>query len=314
MTGGAGFIGSHLCEALLARGNRVACLDCFDPFYDPARKERNVAALCSHPRFRLFRAELRDPEAVQTVVRESEATKIAHLAARAGVRPSLQKPASYAEVNVTGTVHLLEAARECGIKQLVLASSSSVYGANTKVPFVETDPVESPVSPYAASKRAMEVMASVWARLYGMDILCHRFFTVYGPRQRPDMAISLFVRAALNSQPITLYGQGNTRRDYTFVADIVQGIIASLERAQGMGFEVFNLGNERAITLRELVEAVGSATGKPLEIRHAPMQPGDVEVTCADTAKARRLLGYAPQTSLEEGLRRYVAWLGAGEP
>lgn len=314
VTGGAGFIGSQLCAELLRRGDRVICLDSFDAFYDPARKERNLSALLPFPRFSLHRVDLRDSHAVLELVKTSGVTRIAHLAAKAGVRPSLQNPAEYFDVNVTGTVRLLEAARECGITTLALASSSSVYGANTKLPFCETDAVDDPVSPYAASKRAMEVAAGVHARLYGLDVLCFRFFTVYGPRQRPDMAISKFVRAALNDETITLFGQGDTRRDYTFIADIVAGLVAALERAPGMGFQLFNLGNERAITLRDLVHAVGRATKRELKLQHAPMQAGDVDATFADVSKARELLGYNPQTTLDDGLRAYVAWLEAGEP
>ena len=313
VTGGAGFIGSHLCEALLARGDRVVCLDSFDPFYDPTRKERNIAGLLDDSCFQLVRGDLRDGAALQQTVRAHGVTRIIGLAARAGVRPSLLQPADYFEVNVTGTVNLLEAARASGITTVVLASSSSVYGANTKVPFAEADAVESPVSPYAASKRAMEVAASVWARLYNMDIACLRFFTVYGPRQRPDMAISKFVRAALAGEAITLFGEGDTRRDYTFVADIVQGIIEAAEHAPGAGFQLYNLGNESAVTLREMVEAVGRATEQPLHLAYAAPQAGDVEVTCADITKARQRLGYQPRTALDEGLRAYVAWLRAGE-
>jgi len=313
VTGGAGFIGSHVCERLLARGERVVCYDNFDPYYDPAVKERNLAHIREHPGFALVRADILDAGRLAVVLKGHEIDRIIHLAARAGVRASLREPTLYQQVNVGGTTNILEAARQAGIRSVVLASSSSVYGANTAVPFHEDDPVNQPISPYAASKRAAELAAFAHCHLYGMDALCLRFFTVYGPRQRPDMAISRFVDRVRRGEPIEMYGDGTTRRDYTFVEDIVAGVIAAVDRAPGMGFQVFNLGNSQTVALCDLIQSIGRAVGRRPEVRIAPEQPGDVQVTYASVEKAKRLLGYAPRTSLDEGLARYVEWLKAEE-
>jgi len=309
VTGGAGFIGSHLCERLVRRGDRVVCYDNFDPYYDAAVKERNLAALGGVPGFTLVRGDVREAGRLTEVLREQGASHVVHLAALAGVRPSLESPALYQEVNVAGTTNVLEAARKAGIGSVVMASSSSVYGANEKTPFHEDDPVCAPISPYAASKRAAELAGYVHHHLYDMDVICHRFFTVYGPRQRPDMAIAKFTQRIMRGQSIEMFGDGSTRRDYTFVDDIVDGIVASLDRARGLGFQIFNLGNSETVSLRDLIETIGRVVGREPIIEMRPTQPGDVTITSADIEKANRLLGYAPRTHIEDGLFRYHAWL-----
>ena len=309
VTGGAGFIGSHLCERLIARGDRVVCYDNFDPYYAPAVKERNLAALAGAPGFTLVRGDVREADRLTEVVRETGAGHIVHLAALAGVRPSLESPARYQEVNVGGTTNVLEAARKTGIPSVVMASSSSVYGANEKTPFHEDDPVCAPISPYAASKRATELAGYVHHHLYDMDVICHRFFTVYGPRQRPDMAIAKFTQRVMRGQPIQMFGDGSTRRDYTFVDDIVDGLVASLDRARGLGFQIFNLGNSETVALRDLIPAIRRVAGRDPIIEMRPTQMGDVTITSANIEKASRLLGFAPRTGIEDGLMRYHAWL-----
>lgn len=309
VTGGAGFIGSHVCERLLGQGDSVICYDNFDPYYDPAAKRRHVASLSTNENFTLVEGDILDGERLTQTIRRFEVTRIVHLAARAGVRASLEQPTLYQQVNVCGTTNLLEAARLAGVGALVLASSSSVYGNSTRVPFREDDPVTSPVSPYAASKRAMELIASVYCHLYGMDILCHRFFTVYGPRQRPDMAISKFCRAISNGEPIVMYGDGSTQRDYTFVGDTVSGIVASLDCAEGLGFQTFNLGNSQTVTLSHLIATIGELLGRAPEIVRQPEQPGDVEITSADIQKAHTVFGYTPSTSIRTGIQHYLDWL-----
>jgi UDP-glucuronate 4-epimerase len=311
VTGGAGFIGSHLCERLIGRGDCVVCYDSFDPYYEPWRKEQNLAAIRRDPCFNLVRGDIRDAEQLDKVMTHFAVSHVVHLAARAGVRPSLEEPALYQQVNVCGTTNVLEAARRVGIGQVVMASSSSVYGANTKTPFHEDDPVLQPISPYAASKRATELIAFTYSHLYGMDVLCHRFFTVYGPRQRPDMAISKFVHRVLRGEPIEMYGDGTTRRDYTFIEDIVDGLVASVDRARGLGFQIFNLGNSQTVMLGELIAAIGRAAGCVPDIRPRPEQPGDVKITYASIEKAARLLDYRPATGIEEGIAHYVSWLRA---
>ena len=309
VTGGAGFIGSHLCERLVQRGDRVVCYDNFDPYYDVGIKERNLAALVDTPGFTLVRGDIREAGRLTEVLRETGADHVVHLAALAGVRPSLESPALYQEVNVAGTTNVLEAARKAGIRSVVMASSSSVYGANEKTPFHEDDPVCAPISPYAASKRAAELAGYVHHHLYDMDVICHRFFTVYGPRQRPDMAIAKFTQRVMRGQPIEMFGDGSTRRDYTFVDDVVDGIVASVDRAHGLGFQIFNLGNSETIALSDLIASIGRVVGREPIIETRPEQRGDVTITSADIEKAARLLGYAPQTRIEDGLFRYHAWL-----
>jgi UDP-glucuronate 4-epimerase len=308
ITGAAGFIGSHLSERLLNDGHEVCGFDSFDPYYDISIKEANVARLEQYPQFNLVRGDIRDAAAIDELWRKFHPDRVMHLAARAGVRPSIAEPALYSEVNITATIHLFEAARRHGTP-VVFASSSSVYGGSDRVPYAEDDPVNKPISPYAASKRAGELMAATYFHLYQIPIICLRFFTVYGPGQRPDMAIHKFAKAILTDQPITLFGDGSTARDYTYVDDIVQGIVASIERAPQLGYAIFNLGNGHTVQLLELVQLLEKATGKTAQIHWDKMQPGDVLLTSADISHAQKLLDYQPQTSIETGLRNTVEWL-----
>ena len=310
VTGAAGFIGSHLCEALLARGDRVVGLDNFNDFYDPAIKRANLAGPLARPGFALVEGDIRDAAAVARVFREHAPTSVVHLAAMAGVRPSLQDPALYHDVNCTGTAVVLQAARAAGVGRFVFGSSSSVYGGNPKVPFHEDDDVSRPVSPYAATKRANELTCHTFHHLYGMDIACLRFFTVYGPRQRPEMAIHKFVRLTEAGQPLPLFGDGRSERDYTYVDDILDGVLKAHD--QSRGFRVYNLGESRTISLRDLVAAIGRATGREPRVDWQPPQPGDVPRTYADVGRAKAELGYAPKVDLDEGLRRFVAWYRSG--
>jgi UDP-glucuronate 4-epimerase len=306
VTGGAGFIGSHLTDRLLARGDRVVVLDDFNDFYDPAIKRANIAAHLPHPSYRLVEGDIRDRELVFRIFAEERFDAVAHLAARAGVRPSLAQPVLYEEVNCVATLHLLEAAAAHGKPRFVFASSSSVYGINSKLPFSEEDPIERPVSPYAATKRAGELHVFTAHHLHGLRAVCLRFFTVYGPRQRPEMAIARFIRALESGEAIPFYGDGTSRRDYTYIDDIGDGLEKALDR--DFGFEIVNLGGAHPVTLTELVAAIEAATGRKARVLRQPDQPGDVPVTFAATEKAERLLGFRARVSLEEGLRRSVEW------
>ncbi|MEZ6004154.1 MAG: SDR family NAD(P)-dependent oxidoreductase [Planctomycetota bacterium] len=303
VTGGAGFIGSHLCEALLARGDQVTVLDNYNDFYDPAIKRQNAAALRGAE---LVEGDIRDRQLVGDLFARGGFDGVVHLAAMAGVRPSLKDPLHYEDVNVRGTLVLLEALRERPQTRFVFASSSSVYGGNTKVPFAESDPVELPISPYAATKRACELVAWTHHHLYGIPMAGLRFFTVYGPRQRPEMAIHKFVHNVLEGRPIPFFGDGETRRDYTYIDDIIDGVVRSLDRCEG--YELYNLGESQTTSLAELVQAIGKACGREPIIDRQPMQPGDVQITYADVSKARERLGYRPSTTVEQGLERFVAW------
>ncbi|MBP7949203.1 MAG: SDR family NAD(P)-dependent oxidoreductase [Verrucomicrobiales bacterium] len=305
VTGGAGFIGSHTVDRLLRDGAEVAVLDEFNDYYNPAIKRANVAAF--QGRVRVFEGDLRDRETVHSVCREGGFDAIIHLAARAGVRPSISDPELYLNTNIYGTHHLLEAARACSVPRFLFASSSSVYGINKKVPFSETDRIEQTISPYAMTKMCGEQMCSNYANLYGIRTVCLRFFTVYGPRQRPDLAISKFTRLIDEGKPVPRYGDGTTARDYTYVDDIVDGIMAALAY-EGELFDIFNLGGSQTTTLNELIAAVEQALGKQAVIDPQPMQPGDVPRTFADVSKAGRLLGYAPHTPIREGIPRFVRW------
>ncbi len=306
ITGAAGFIGSHLVDRLLARGERVVGLDNFDNFYDPAIKRANLHAALKHPQFRLVEGDIRDNELLSKVLVGHGVDRVVHLAARAGVRPSIEQPALYADVNVRGTTTVFEAARRAGIKRVVWASSSSVYGGNTKVPFHEDDPVERPVSPYAATKRACELIASTYHHLYGLDLIGLRFFTVYGPRQRPEMAIHLFTKAIDQGGLVPFFGDGSSRRDYTYVDDCVAGVIAALDK--GRGLKLYNLGESATTSLSELVALLGEALGRPVRLDRKAEQPGDVPITFADIGRARHELGYDPQIPVREGIGRFVAW------
>jgi UDP-glucuronate 4-epimerase len=309
VTGAAGFIGSHFVDRLLREGFRVTGFDNFDPFYDPAIKARNVAAHATNPHYTLIRGDLRDAAALAPL-ESLGLDAIVHLAARAGVQPSLADPIGYQEVNVTGTQYLLELAKRRSIRQFVFASSSSVYGVNPNVPWREDDHVLQPISPYASTKISGELLGHVYSHLYGIRFMALRFFTVYGPRQRPDLAIHKFARRLLAGQPITLYGDGSTRRDYTYVADIVDGVRAALDYSASR-YEIINLGNDRTVTLLELVKQLEATFGIAAVVEHIAEQPGDVSQTWASVTKARELLGYAPRTPFAEGLAHFAEWLTA---
>jgi len=306
VTGGAGFIGSHLSARLLRAGHRVVIVDDFNDYYEPAVKERNVARLQPADRLVLHRLDITDKPALDRVFAAEPFDAIVHLAARAGVRPSIQQPLLYVQTNVAGTMNLLECARAAGIGKFVFASSSSVYGVNSKVPFSESDPIFKPISPYAATKLAGEALCHCYHHLYGMDMTCLRFFTVYGPAQRPDLAIHKFARLIAAGKPIPVYGDGTTRRDYTFIDDIVEGIWACLHGH--FGCEIFNLGNSHTVELRYLIELLERALDRKAVIDRQPEQPGDVPVTFADISKARRMLGYDPKTPIEQGISKFVEW------
>jgi UDP-glucuronate 4-epimerase len=307
VTGGAGFIGSHLVDSLLADGWRVTALDNFDPFYDSALKQQNIAAHRENPAYRLVEADIRDWQALDSGLVE-QYDVIVHLAARAGVRPSIEQPRLYQEVNVAGTQNLLEFSRTRGIQQFVFASSSSVYGVNPNVPWSEDEGVLRPISPYASTKVSGELLGHAYSHLYGIRFLALRFFTVYGPRQRPDLAIRKFAQLMLRGEPIPLFGRGDSRRDYTYVDDTVAGVRAAMNY-EGSSFETINLGNDHAVSLSELVSSLENILGVRAKFHHLPDQPGDVPQTWANIDKARTLLGYRPQTHLREGLRSFANWL-----
>ncbi|HOB73958.1 MAG TPA: GDP-mannose 4,6-dehydratase [Phycisphaerae bacterium] len=308
VTGAAGFVGSHVCERLLEAGWRVSGVDIFDEFYDPAVKRSNVAGCVRHPRFSLIEADIRDEAAMSRAV-GAGVDVIVHLAARAGVRPSIENPLLYQDVNVRGTCILLEAARRFKIPKFVFASSSSVYGNNPKVPFSESDNVDYPISPYAATKKAGELICYAYHHLFGLDVTCLRFFTVYGPRQRPDLAIHKFARLIEHGEPIPVFGDGSMMRDHTYIDDIVAGVMAAVERCKG--YRIYNLGNSNPVSLSELIAAIEAALGKAAQIKRLPMQPGDVERTFADISRARAELGFEPRTDLRTGLAEFVKWMRA---
>jgi UDP-glucuronate 4-epimerase len=306
ITGGAGFIGSHLVDDLLARGESVVCLDDFNDFYDPGLKRENIRRYRDYDRFELVEGDIRDCDLVSTISKRFDIRKIVHLAARAGVRPSLEQPLLYEDVNVRGTILLLDLARKTKIEQFIFASSSSVYGGNTKIPFQEDDPINRTVSPYAATKYSGELMCHTYHHLYGIPITCLRFFTVYGPRQRPEMAIHKFTRLIYEGKPIPFFGNGQTARDYTYIADIIQGVLCAIDRP--FDFEVFNLGESSAITLSELVRMLEELSGRQAQLQKLPAQPGDVEITYADISKAAAKLGYTPHTPIQDGLTNFIHW------
>ncbi|MBI4718103.1 MAG: GDP-mannose 4,6-dehydratase [Planctomycetes bacterium] len=308
VTGGAGFIGSHLCEALLRRGDEVIAFDNFDEFYDPAVKRANLSAALGHDRFRLVEGDIRDAAAVNRVVLPDTAA-VVHLAARAGVRPSIVAPLTYVDVNVAGTVTLLEACRRLPGCRFIFASSSSVYGNRTNVPFRESDRVDDPISPYAATKKAGELLCHTFHHLYGMNASCLRLFTVYGPRQRPDLAIHKFARLILAGAAVPVFGDGTARRDFTYIDDIVDGLLRALDRA--CGYRVYNLGEEQPVSVNELIALLEEVLELPARIERLPPQPGDVACTCADVSLALTELGYRPTTPLRAGLTRFAEWLRA---
>ncbi|MDH3627653.1 MAG: GDP-mannose 4,6-dehydratase [Acidobacteriota bacterium] len=306
VTGGAGFIGSHLAEALLARNDRVVVLDNFDPFYEESIKRRYIQKAQKSSDYRLVEGDIRDSDTLERLFAEKSFDAVIHLAARAGVRPSIEDPVEYCSVNVDGTSKLLEACRNHRVETFVFGSSSSVYGNNRKVPFAEDDPVDRPISPYAATKKAGEVICHTYHHLYGMKIACLRFFTVYGPRQRPEMAIHKFVRKIFNEETLDQYGDGGSARDYTFVADIVRGIVAAMERASS--YHIWNLGGSECLKLSELIAAIASEVGKPAKIRQLPLQAGDVDQTWADITRAREELDWKAETTHGEGLKQFISW------
>lgn len=308
VTGGAGFIGSNLCERLLSSGHSVWAFDDLNSFYDPRRKQRNLDSILSLGKpFRFIRGDITDRRAVDELFGSVRFDQVIHLAARAGVRPSLLDPALYQRVNVEGTVNVLEAARLAGVKKITIASSSSVYGVNSKVPFAEGDPIFSAISPYAASKLACEALGHVYHHVYGMDVVMLRFFTVYGPHMRPDLAIHKFAKLMLAGRPIPIFGDGSAERDYTFVSDILDGIIACTRKE--FGYEIFNLGESQVISLNRMIELLENALEIKAKIDRQPVQPGDVPVTYADVSKARAMLGYDPKIKLEQGIPLFIDWL-----
>ncbi|MBN1918223.1 MAG: SDR family NAD(P)-dependent oxidoreductase [Verrucomicrobia bacterium] len=311
VTGGAGFIGSHLVERLLGMGRRVVVVDNFCDFYDAAIKRRNVELAHGNTNYTLREGDIRDQAFMEDVFAAGRFDCVVHLAAMAGVRPSIEQPRYYNDVNINGTMNVLECCRLFGDRpsgrpRLVFASSSSVYGVNAKVPFHEDDRVEKAISPYAATKLANEVMCHTYHHLYGFPVVCLRFFTVYGPRQRPEMAIAKFIRLIHAGDEVPMFGDGTTRRDYTYFDDIVDGIVASMDAA--CEYEIINLGNSRTVELRELIGLIASALGKKPRIKQLPLQPGDVPITYADIGKANRLLGYDPGYPIERGIQSAVRW------
>ena len=305
VTGGAGFIGSHLVEKLLAAGHEVVILDDFNDFYDPQIKHANIAGFAKD--VTVCHVDIRDGAAVRNLFHREKVDAIAHLAARAGVRPSIQHAQLYCDTNVSGTLHLLEAARVTGVERFIFASSSSVYGASKTIPFSEEQHLIQTLSPYGATKVAGEFLCSTYSHLYQMRVVALRYFTVYGPRQRPDLAIHQFTRRIYAGQPIDQFGDGSTRRDYTYIDDVIQGTMAALQY-QGPLYDVFNLGESETIQLKELISAIENALGKKAKVNRLPEQPGDMPLTCADISKARKLLAYKPTTKLSEGLQKFIDW------
>ncbi len=311
VTGAAGFIGSTLGERLLAEGREVVGLDSFDPFYPVLQKRRNLEPALRSARFRLVEADLRDAEALERTFASVRFDAVVHLAALAGVRPSLDRPGLYADVNVTGTTGLLAAAARHGVPRVVFASSSSVYGEREGGPFRETDPVERPVSPYAATKRAGELLAHVFHTAHGLSVTCARIFTAYGPRQRPDLAIRKFAERMLSGEPVPVFGDGSSLRDYTYVDDLVDGLVRALDR--DLGFAILNFGAGQQISVSEVIKTLERELGTRAQIAWHARQTGDVPRTWADISAARNALGYAPSTSFEAGIRRFAAWLKESE-
>src|SRR5215469_8121032 len=305
VTGGAGFIGSHLVEKLLTSGHRVAILDDFNDFYDPRIKHANIATVAKS--VTIHQVDLRDSASVRSLFHRQKFEAIAHLAARAGVRPSIQHPQLYYDTNVAGTLHLLEAARVIEVERFIFASSSSVYGASKKIPFSEDQHLTQTLSPYGATKIAGEFLCSTYSHLYKMRVIALRYFTVYGPRQRPDLAIHQFTQRINAGQPIDQFGDGTTRRDYTYIDDIIQGTMTALDYS-GPLFDIFNLGESETVQLEELISVIEDALGKKAKINRLPDQPGDMPLTCADISKAKKLLGYNPTTRLSDGLPRFIDW------
>ncbi len=306
VTGGAGFIGSHTVQALLDRGDQVVCLDNFNDYYSPQRKYQNAALSLGRPGYMLIEGDVRDPDTLRTLFEAHRPRRIVHIAAMAGVRPSIQQPHLYESVNVGGTLNVLEMARQYEVENIVFASTSSIYGARQAVPFNEDDRVDWPVSPYAATKRAGELLAYTYHHLHKLNFTALRFFTVYGPRGRPDMAPYLFTEAVFKGTALKMFGDGSSSRDYTYIDDIVQGVLAAVDRP--LGYEIINLGNNRTVYLRDFIALVEQLVGQKANVAPMPMPPGDVPRTCADISKAQHLLDYNPQIPFETGLARFVDW------
>ncbi|MDB6053254.1 MAG: Epimerase [Verrucomicrobiales bacterium] len=306
VTGGAGFIGSHLCEALLHSGHTVYCLDNFDPFYAPGIKRANLANLIDKSEFTLLEGDILDVSFLNLLFSSYRLDQVIHLAAKAGVRPSLLEPGLYQRVNVEGTANILEQCRLHSVNKVIIASSSSVYGESKNIPFTESEGALKPISPYAASKLATEGLGFTYHHLYGMDVVMLRFFTVYGPRQRPDLAITKFANLISQGLPIPVYGDGSTARDYTCITDIVSGIMACTRRS--FGYEIINLGESKTVTLKYLIELLEKNLGQKAKIEWLPLQPGDVPFTCADISKAALLLDYSPGTQIESGISSFLPW------
>jgi UDP-glucuronate 4-epimerase len=308
VTGGGGFIGSSVAEQLIRMGREVVCVDDFNDYYNPQVKWRNISALIPDPRFHVEVVSITDAAALGAIFARYSIHEVIHLAARAGVRPSLRQPVLYEQVNVQGTLHLLELSRQYGIRRFLFGSSSSVYGMSARVPFREDDPADRPISPYAATKRAGELLCHTYHHLYGLPVVCLRLFTVYGPRQRPDLAIHRFTRALYEGREITMFGDGSSARDYTYITDIVAAIIAALDIEPPPGYEIINLGSSTPIMLRDLIHLLERVLGRQARIRREPAQPGDVPLTYAGIEKAETLLGWHPRVSIEEGIENFVAW------
>jgi len=306
VTGGAGFIGSHVCDSLLGKNKKVICLDNFNDYYSPERKRKNIEHNISNRNFILEETDIVFYDRLKKVFENHKIDKVIHLAARAGVRPSLENPFIYEETNVKGTLNLLELSRIHKIKNFVFGSSSSVYGNNAKIPFSEEDNTDRAISPYAATKKAGEVLCHAYSHLYAMNISCLRFFTVYGPRGRPDMAPYLFTKNIMEGNPIKMYGDGNSKRDYTFVEDIVSGILSAMEK--NYRYEIFNLGNSKTVALKELIAVIEKNTGKKAKIKKEPMPKGDVPLTYADISKSEKMLGYDPKTDINKGMASFTEW------
>lgn len=323
VTGGAGFIGSHACTSLIGRGYSVVCIDNLNDYYSPQRKRKNLEEIkkelgrkkeaekksgdSNDSGFFFYEADILDREKLEEIFMKHKIDGIIHLAARAGVRPSVENPRLYAEVNIRGTLNLLELARKFGVRRFVFGSSSSVYGLNEKIPFSEKDSVESQTSPYGASKRIGELYSHFYHKTYGLEIACLRFFTVYGPRGRPDMAPYIFTEKISGGKPIDMYGDGSTKRDYTYVSDIVSGIISALEKEK-LRFEIINLGNSSPVSLKDFISVIEKTVGKKAIINKLPMQQGDVPITFADISAAKKILGYAPKVTIEEGMKLFYEW------
>ncbi|MBI2453278.1 GDP-mannose 4,6-dehydratase [Candidatus Peregrinibacteria bacterium] len=306
ITGGAGFIGSHTTRLLLERGDKVVCVDNLNNYYSPAQKRKNITPFQGNTAFKMYKEDIVEYEKLKQIFKEEKPDKIIHLAARVGVRPSMEQPFLYEEVNVRGTLNVLELARHFAIQNLIVASSSSVYGNNKKVPFSETDSVDKPISQYAVTKKAAELLCHTYHHLYKLNISCLRFFTVYGPGGRPDMAPYLFTKNIIEGKPIKRFGDGKSQRDYTYIDDIVKGIVAALDK--NYQYEIFNLGNNQSIALNKIIKIIESLLNKKAKIQECESQPGDVKKTYADITKAKKKLGYRPRVSVEKGMEKFIKW------